>query len=171
VAARPAWLRRLPDAIAQLEALPRDQITRVDLQTLLGLKKRRAVQLMHECGAARMFGSHGALVVGRGPLIKRLKALRRGRAYLEESARLERVVTVLSEARVARIRVRVDPAVLSIRLAGLPDGVLVEPGRIEVQYGDARGAVAKLYALSQALLNDWERFERLVEQSRRARGE
>jgi hypothetical protein len=40
-----------------------------------------------------------------------------------------------------------------------------------VQYGDARGAVAKLYALSQALLNDWERFERLVEQSRRARGE
>ena len=49
------------------------------------------------------------------------------------------------------------------RLAGLPAGVSVEPGRIEVRFSGAKDAVGRLFALAQALTNDYERFEELVE--------
>ena len=48
------------------------------------------------------------------------------------------------------------------RLSGLPDGVLVERDRIEVRFDGGKEAVARLYALAQALVNDYERFEELV---------
>ncbi len=48
------------------------------------------------------------------------------------------------------------------RLAGLPEGVTVETGRIEVRFADAKEAVARLFALAQALTGDYERFEELV---------
>ena len=39
----------------------------------------------------------------------------------------------------------------------------VEPGRIdEVRFSGAQDAVGRLYALAQALVNDYERFEALV---------
>ena len=53
-------------------------------------------------------------------------------------------------------------AALETRLAGLPEGVTVEAGRIEVRFADAKEAVVKLFALAQALTGDYERFEDLV---------
>jgi hypothetical protein len=41
-------------------------------------------------------------------------------------------------------------------------GVTVARGRIEVQFDGARDAVGRLFALAQALTNDYERFEDLV---------
>ena len=52
---------------------------------------------------------------------------------------------------------------LEARLSGLPDGVSVAPGRIEVRFSGAKDAVGRLFALAQALTNDYERFEALVE--------
>lgn len=51
-------------------------------------------------------------------------------------------------------------------MSGLPAGVLVESGRIEVQFSSATEAVQRLYALAQALTHDYERFETLVEEER-----
>ena len=51
---------------------------------------------------------------------------------------------------------------LEARLSGLPAGVSVEPGRIEVRFSGAQEAVARLFALAQALTNDYDRFETLV---------
>ena len=59
---------------------------------------------------------------------------------------------------------------LEARLAGLPEGVSVEPGRIEVRFADAQEAVVKLFALAQALTNDYERFEALVGKGERSSG-
>ena len=39
---------------------------------------------------------------------------------------------------------------LEARLAGLPAGVSVEPGRIEVRFSGAQDAVGRLFALAQA---------------------
>ena len=47
-------------------------------------------------------------------------------------------------------------------LANLPPGVTVAADRIEVQFSDAKEAVARLFALAQALTHDYERFEALV---------
>ena len=64
---------------------------------------------------------------------------------------------------------------LEARLSGLPAGVTVEPGRIEVRFRSATDAVGRLFALAQALTNDYEQFEALVEEgdaaARRGSGE
>ena len=39
----------------------------------------------------------------------------------------------------------------------------VEPGRIEVRFNGAKDAVGRLFALAQALTNDYEQFEALVD--------
>jgi hypothetical protein len=52
--------------------------------------------------------------------------------------------------------------VFSLKLAGLPAGVTVVPGRIEVQFSGAGDAVARPFALAQGLSNDYDRFEDLV---------
>ena len=49
-----------------------------------------------------------------------------------------------------------------MKLAGLPEDVTVERGRIEVRFTGAREAVGRLFALAQALTNDYDRFEDLV---------
>jgi hypothetical protein len=158
VPACPTWLRRVPNAIEQLEAWAHDSLTRADLQTLLGVEKARAVQLMHVWGATRR-GGRGDLLLEKGALLRRLKALRRGRQLVEEEQRVERLIGVLQAARISRVRVKVDRATFGVKLAGLPDGVSVERGRIVVEFRSAQEAVAKLFALVQALPNDWDRFE------------
>ena len=54
------------------------------------------------------------------------------------------------------------PFSVSTQLSGLPAGLLVEPGRIEVRFAEAKEALTRLYALAQALVNDFEDFEALV---------
>ena len=57
------------------------------------------------------------------------------------------------------------------RLASLPEGVVARD-RIEVRFRGAQEAVARLFALAQALTNDYEQFEALVEgRGRAAAGE
>ena len=53
---------------------------------------------------------------------------------------------------------------------GLPVGVSVEPGRIEVRFSGAQDAVGRLFALAQALTNDYEQFVALVEAGEAAGG-
>ena len=48
------------------------------------------------------------------------------------------------------------------KLANLPDWVSVERGRIEVRFDGVENALARLYALAQALGNDLARFQALV---------
>ena len=51
---------------------------------------------------------------------------------------------------------------LTGKIADLPPGVTVAADRIEGEFGDAKEAVARLFALAQALTHDYERFEALV---------
>ena len=76
--------------------------------------------------------------------------------------RRARVVAELRQARLTGIRVAVPIEALEGRLAGLPEGVTVEAGRVEVRFASAKEAVVRLFALAQALTNDYERFETIV---------
>ena len=157
--AKPKWLLAIPDAITQLEALDRELLTRRDLEQLFGVSKARAAVLMRTFGAER---TGNVRTLTRTQLLRHLRARRKSSAFSVEVGRRERVVAALREARIAGIRVPVAADVFSVRLAGLPAGVTVAPGRIEVQFNGARDAVARLFALAQALTNDYERFEDLV---------
>ena len=155
--ARPRWLLAIPDAIRQLETLDRDLLTRRDLERLFGVSKVRATALMTTFGAGR---TGPLLTLPRADLLRQLRRHRTQAAFRGEATRRARVVTELRQARLTGIRAAVP---LEARLSGLPEGVSVEPGRIEVRFSGAQDAVGRLFALAQALTNDYERFEELVE--------
>ena len=136
--AKPRWLLAVPDAIRQLETLDRDLLTRRDVERLFGVSRARAAQLMRTFGAERVGAS---------------RVLRRA----------ARVVTAIRQARLTGIRVAVPREAREARLSGLPAGVSVEPGRIEVRFSSAKDAVGRLFALAQALTHDYEQFEALVD--------
>ena len=163
--ATPRWLLAVPDAIRQLEAL--DLLTRRDVERLFGVSRARAAQLMRTFGAERVGASR---VLRRTALMRQLRQYRQRAAFRGEATRRARVVTAIRQARLTGIRVAVPVEALEARLAGLPDGVSVEPGRIEVRFRDAPDAVGRLFALAQALTHDYEQFEALVEAGAAAGG-
>ena len=113
------------------------------------------------------------LTLPRAELLRQLRRHRKRAAFRGEEARRQRVVTEIRKARLTGIRVVVPVEALEARLSGLPAGVSVEPGRIEVRFSGAKDAVGRLFALAQALTNDYEQFEALVEGEtgrRRGRG-
>ena len=158
--ARPRWLLAIPDAIRQLEALDRELLTRRDIERLFGVSKVRAAQLMATFGAGR---TGHILTLPRAELLRQLRRHRKRAAFRGEEARRQRVVSEIRKARLTGIRVALPVEALEARLSGLPAGVSVEPGRIEVRFSGAKDAVGRLFALAQALTSDYERFEELVE--------
>ena len=158
--ARPRWLLALPDAIAQLEALDRPLLTRRDLESLFGVSRARAATLMRAFGA-EFTGSIRTLP--RTKLLRQLRTLQKHATFRGEAARRDRVLTELRQARRTGIRVQVPVDALHGRLARLPAGVSVRRDRIEVRFTSAHDAVAKLFALAQALTHDYDRFETLIE--------
>ena len=154
------WLLAIPDALRQLEALDRDWLARRDLETLFGVSRAQAANLMRTFGAVHTGGSR---LLGRADLIRQLKKHQRGKAFQREQDRRDRVLSALQQARITGIRVAVPTEALSTKLANLPEGVSVERGKIEVRFEGAKEAVARLFALAQALTNDYTRFEAVVE--------
>ena len=152
--AKPAWLLAVPDAIGALEELDRELITRRDIESLFGVSRARAWQLLHRFGARRTVN---VLTIGRGELIAKLQAIEAGDEFQTESARKSRMVTHLRQARAAKVRVPAPP-----EIAGLPEGVHIEQGRIEVRFDEPKQGIQRLYALAQALLTDYDRFESLA---------
>ena len=161
--ARPRWLLALPDAIQQLDALDRPLLTRRDLEALFGVSRARAATLMRAFGA-ELTGSIRTLP--RTALLRQLRRLQKDATFRGEEARRDRVLTTLRQARRTGIRVQIPVDALHGRLASLPAGVSVRRDRIEVRFTSAKDAVARLFALAQALTNDYERFETLIEGSK-----
>ena len=113
----------------------------------------------------RTFGAEltgHALTLPRVELLRQLRTYRKRGVFRAEEQRRARLLTELRKARLTGIRVPVPAEALQARLSGLPAGVLVEPGRIEVRFAEAKEALTRLYALAQALVNDFEDFEALV---------
>ena len=162
--AQPRWLLAVPDAIRQLEALDRDLLTRRDVERLFGVSRARAAQLMRTFGAELVGASR---VLRRTALLRQLRKYRQRAAFRGEEERRTRLVAELRQARLTGIRVAVPR---EARLAGLPAGVSVEPGRIEVRFSGAQDAVGRLFALAQALTHDYEQFKALVEAGEAAGG-
>ena len=158
--AKPRWLLSIPDAISQLEQLDRTLLTRRDIERLFGVSKARAATLMQTFGA-ELVGNQRTLP--RTKLLQQLKKHRGRAAFRVEEERRQRLVDELRKARLTGIRVKLPVESLGAKLASLPEGVTVERDRIEVRFDGAKNAVEQLYALAHALVNDYERFEALVD--------
>ena len=157
---KPRWLLAIPDAIQQLEKLDRTLLTRRDIERLFGVSTARAATLMQTFGA-EMTGYQRTLP--RTKLLRQLRKHRARSAFRGEEERRERLLTELRKARLTGIRVTLPAETLDAKLASLPEGVSVSRDRIEVRFNGAKEAVERLYALAYALVNDYERFEGLVD--------
>ena len=158
--AKPRWLLSIPDAISQLEQLDRTLLTRRDVERLFGVSKARAATLMQTFGA-ELTGNQRTLP--RTKLLQQLRKHRGRAAFRVEEERRQRLVDELRKARLTGIRVKLPVESVGAKLASLPEGVTVERDRIEVRFDGAKNAVEQLYALAHALVNDYERFEALVD--------
>ena len=165
---KPRWLLAIPDAISQLEKLDRTLLTRRDIERLFGVSTARAATLMQTFGA-EMTGYQRTLP--RTKLLRQLRKHRARSAFRGEQERRERLLTELRKARLTGIRVTLPAETLDAKLASLPEGVSVSRDRIEVRFGGAKEAVERLYALAYALVNDYERFEELVDGGAAGTGE
>jgi len=159
--AQPSWIQRLPDiraAVEQPHAPPWWDRSAVEI--LFGLRRRQAIALLHQLGAQRI-GT--GLAVERAALLRFLENPRRRTASRDEQARSTHVATALGQARgdLAGRRISIptsfDPE--RIDFAGLPAGIQLEGRQLTISFASPTELLEKLWALSQALLNDYETFE------------
>jgi hypothetical protein len=158
--AQSAWISRLSQIRADLEALPCSHLDRQAVEKLFGVSERRARQLMSGLPGMRV---GNAIAVDKQALRGFLLQWSQGEAVGREQRRRIRLASYLEEARRSHAARQVNLAVQpSPRPTLLPEGVELGPGELRVRFKGAEDLAARLYALGQAMAGDWERFCQLV---------
>jgi hypothetical protein len=103
-------------------------------------------------------------LVDRPKLIAQLEQIRDSPDFKMESRRKERLSERLDAMRRSqagsRVAIPVEPDILRHRLPDLPPGVGLSPGALHIQFQSSEELLSKLFALAQAIANDYEAFER-----------
>jgi hypothetical protein len=151
--------------IQLLEALPRPFVDRATVESLLGVGRRRAQQILAPCVTERV-GSNG--LADRNALITHLRCLAQGDSHHYEQRRRQKVAAKLAELEKERrerprLLVEAPTQVLGQEFENLPPGVCLEPGRIIIEFAHPQQALEKLLALAMAISNDFDRFQRCVQ--------
>ena len=162
--AKPTWYSCIDSIICDLQALPRPFVDRATVETLLGVGRRRAQQIMLPCITDRV-GSNG--LADREVLIAHLRGLARTEDAGYERTRRRKVAEVIEGLRKDRLErpqvlVAAPVRVMNQQLDRLPRGVRVESGRIIIEFDEPRQALEKLLALAMAIGNDYSMFESLA---------
>jgi len=139
-------------------------VDRAVFERLFGVRRRRAIQLMH------FFGGYQAgrtFLLDRLQLMGQLEPLQAGAEYAREARRKQKLTEALETIRRhragARVVLPVEADGLPGRLGNLPEGVQLEPGSLHVEFEKAEELLAKLFALSKAAANDFDAFRTTAE--------
>ena len=158
--AKPEWLLRLPDIRAELEHLDVPIVDRAGIERIFGLRRRRAIELMHEFGG---YQTGRTFLLDRARLLEALQSLESREDYTAEKRRRERLRDVVEASRerpiLTRGRIPVRAAAVRPSLDRLAPGVLLLPGILSIEFRHPIELLEKLYGLAQALTHDFERFE------------
>lgn len=162
--AKPTWYRRLPSILHSLREHPRPYVDRATIEFLLGVRRRRAQQIMAPCITERV-GSNG--LADRDALIVRLQRIVEGDEAFHEIQRRRKLAGLIDQLRRERVAspqllVEAPLEVVNQEMRDLPPGVRLEPGRITVEFDDPHQGLEKLLALAMAISNDFGYFERAV---------
>ena len=162
---KPLWCGHLEEAVVSLRALPYPWVDRQTVERVLGVRRRRAQQILQPC-VRQQIGSNG--VADREELIAHLRRLSAGEVANYERRRRERLAKVLesvhqSWTRHPKALVEAPTTVVNQKLEHLPQGVVLEQGKLTVHFTTAVEALEKLLAVAIAAGNDIEGFSRIVE--------
>jgi hypothetical protein len=159
--AKAQWLLRVPEILAELSALDVPVVDRAVCERLFRLRRRRAIDLI------RWFGGYQAgrtFLVDRPQLVAQLEHIRDSADFKMEWRRKERLSERLDAIRRlqagASVAIAAKPETLRQRLPHLPAGVGLTPGTLQIQFQSSEELLSKLFALAQAIANDYEAFEK-----------
>ncbi|MGC9947924.1 MAG: hypothetical protein ABSF64_16280 [Bryobacteraceae bacterium] len=159
--AKAQWLLRIPEILVELSVLDVPVVDRAVCERLFRLRRRRAIDLI------RGFGGYQAgrtFLLDRPKLIAQLEHIRDSPDFKMEWQRKERLAERLDAIRRwqagARVAIALEPETLSQRLPDLPDGVGLTPGALHIRFQSPEELLSKLFALAQAIANDYEAFEK-----------
>lgn len=169
--AKTAWLLEIPQIIGMLESCDVPVLDRAMVERLFGLRRRQAIELLHRVGG---YQAGRTFLVDRQVLIGHLQRLAAGEEFERESRRRERLDHAVDEMRryqtAARVIIPVPPDVFSRKMADLPAGVALTPGQLQVTFAGTEDLLGKLFALTQAASNDYDRFCAVAEPVARTTG-
>jgi hypothetical protein len=161
--AKPEWLLRLPKIRAELEHLCVPVVDRAGIERIFGLKRRRAIELMHEFGG---YQAGRTFLLDRARLLEALQSLEAREDYSVKKRRRERLRDVVEASRehliLTRVQIPVHAAAVRPSLDRLAPGVLLMPGMLSIEFRHPIELLEKLYSLAQAISHDFERFEELL---------
>jgi len=161
--AKAQWLLHVPEILAELEALDVPIVDRAVCERLFRLRRRRAIDLMRFFGG---YQSGRTFLIDRPKLILQLEQIRDSPDFKMEWRRKERLAEKLDAIRRlqagARVAIPIAPDVLGQRLPDLPEGVGLTPGALHIQFQSPEELLGKLFALAQAIANDYEAFEKRI---------
>src|SRR5271157_5461321 len=153
--AKPEWLLRLPEIRAELEHLDLPVVDRSGIERIFGLKRRRAIELMHQFGG---YQTGRTFLVDRARLLEALQSLESKEDYAAEKRRRERLGDVVEASREhlmsVRVRIPVRAAASRASLDQLVPGVLLLPGVLSIEFQCPTELLEKLYWLAQAISHD-----------------
>src|SRR5450759_792257 len=154
--AKPEWLLRLPEIRAELEHLDAPVVDRAGIEHLFGLRRRRAIELMHQFGG---YQAGLTFLLDRARLLESLQSLESGEDYSVEKRRRERLRDVVEASRehliLTRVQIPVHAAAMRPSLDRLAPGVLLMPGMLSIEFRHPIELLEKLYGLAQAISHDF----------------
>jgi len=156
------WLLRLPEIQQELAGLEVPVLDRAVFERIFGVRRRRAIQLMHYFGG---YESGRALLVDRVELLRQLEPLQAGAEFVIEHRRRQRLTEALENVRRSRIaaKVLIRPLLFNGELAQLPAGIGLEPGILRIDFRGAEDLLSKLLAVAQTAAADFEAFRAAVD--------
>jgi hypothetical protein len=150
--------------LEQLGRSPFPVIDRASLEQLLHLSRRQAIRLMHRFGASQ---AGRTFIISRESLITQLHTVRDSGTYGRQAQRARRLTDHLNEARRTlpgrRVQIPAAPNVKDHEMKDLPAGIHLRPGELRIEFSQPDDLLRQLYELSQAILNDYARFQAALE--------
>jgi hypothetical protein len=132
------------------------------------LRRRQAIALLHRFGG---YQAGRTFLVDRRLLIEHLRRLADGEEFQWENRRKERLGDAIDRLRryqtAACVRIPVQSEVFSRKLADLSPGVALEAGHLHIAFSGTEDLLGKLFELSQAASNDFDRFRAAAEPAER----
>jgi hypothetical protein len=166
--ANPLWLLQIPEIVSLLETFAVPVVDRAIVERLFGLRRRQAIELLHRFGG---YQAGRTFLVDRHLLIEHLRRLADGEEFQREILRKERLDQVVDRLRrfktAGRMKIPVRADTFNRKLADLAPGVALEAGHLHIAFSGTEDLLGKLFELSQAASNDFDRFREVVEPAKR----
>ena len=156
--ARPQWLLRVPDILAELSALEVPVVDRSIIESAFRVKRRRAIHLLGYFGGYQVGRT---FLVERESLLRQLRQIAEGERFDFEKQRHEKLRETLDRVRreLKGTKVVIPVSEQTPQLSGLPTGVTLEKGRLVVKFSSVEELLGRLFGIAQAAAGDFASFE------------